>query len=288
MRKAVTLLELLVVVAIIGLLTALLLPAVQQVRQAALMASSLNNMKQICLGMHGLAGDHNGHLPGFVDSHPSYRKSPMFSLLPHLEQTSSYESLKDPLNINGPYRVHVPVYWNPLDPSFGVRHAGHWWNFDPMKLAVSSYALNAQVFGHRPHMNQITDGLSSTIWLSEHYGWDCNRTTFMFYLSAASHWAPMQPATFAHGGEVIGRPAPGDYYPITKGNPPVTSASEGKTFQVQPTLDGCDPRLPNASSVRGLQIGLGDGSVRILAPSISPQIFWGMVTPRGGEVVSPD
>ena len=50
----------------------------------------------------------------------------------------------------------------------------------------------------------------------------------------------------------------------------------------------CDPRLPNASSMRGLQIGLADGSVRIIAPTVSPEIFWGMVTHNGAEVFSPE
>jgi hypothetical protein len=59
-------------------------------------------------------------------------------------------------------------------------------------------------------------------------------------------------------------------------------------FQVQPAQGNCDPTRAATAHASGIQVGLADGSVRTLAPSLSGNTWWAAVTPRGGEVLGSD
>ncbi|HQU41203.1 MAG TPA: DUF1559 domain-containing protein [Pirellulales bacterium] len=101
-RRAFTLVELLVVVAIIGVLVALLLPAVQAAREAARRSSCYNNLKQIGLALQNYHDAHGKFPPALVNHGWAYNNLPapgiqqvlnlsgFTLLLPQLEQQAIY------------------------------------------------------------------------------------------------------------------------------------------------------------------------------------------------------
>ena len=86
-----TLIELLVVIAIIGVLVGLLLPAVQQAREAGRRLSCANNLKQIGLAV-ALHADAQKHFPSGRETRDPYDVSWAFRLLPFLEQSQIFNA----------------------------------------------------------------------------------------------------------------------------------------------------------------------------------------------------
>ena len=97
-RHAFTLVELLVVITIIGILVGLLLPAVQQVREAARRSACGNNLRQMSLATTTFHSTHGRYPPGCqLNTGASWQAY----ILPYLEQSNLYEQIDI---VNGAFR----------------------------------------------------------------------------------------------------------------------------------------------------------------------------------------
>src|SRR4051812_30049548 len=93
-RKGLTLIESLVVIAIMATLLGLLVPAIQKVRAAALQSKSTNNLRQIAIAIHHFASVNNGHLPLVVGNfnNSSYKGVLFSTILPYTDYASGYKA----------------------------------------------------------------------------------------------------------------------------------------------------------------------------------------------------
>jgi len=133
--------ELLVVLAIIGILVALLLPAIQAARDAARRAQCSNNLRQMGVAMHNYHDIHNCFPPGSIWVGPyrswasaHHRTNWAISLLPHLEEGSLHNRYHDGEDNTAPANafvreMRIDVYSCPSDldgvrgtsvPAFGI------------------------------------------------------------------------------------------------------------------------------------------------------------------------
>ena len=182
-RTGFTLIELLVVIAIMAVLIALLLPAVQQAREAARRTQCKNNLKQVGLALHNYLDTYDRFPPlGFYSTNATGTGwSAHARILPFLEQAN----LQSLIDWNVSYNVQpnvtktrVGIYLCPSDvndrarPDGAITHypisygfvAGTWLVYDPNTRRGGEGAFTPQA---SRRAGELTDGLSNTVGVSE-------------------------------------------------------------------------------------------------------------------------
>jgi type II secretory pathway pseudopilin PulG len=170
-RKAFTLFQLLVIIAILAILLGLLLPAVQKVREAAARTQSVNNLKQIALAVHNYAAAYNNKIP--PNDHPNHY-STLTHLLPFIEQEALYKTIDlskevDDKDNAAARKAVVRTFLSPLDPLAPDASGFGPTNYFMCAGSKPSLAKNDGIFwpGNKFNIGNIPDGSSNTILAAE-------------------------------------------------------------------------------------------------------------------------
>jgi len=285
-RLGFTLIELLVVIAIIAILIALLVPAVQKVREAAARTQIINNLKQCALALHS-CNDVNRKLPPAVGPFGSVvtpnLRTLHVHLLPYVEQGPLYTYQLSNLP---PSTATIPPFIAPLD--FTATDGQRVQNFAANLRAFTDEGLSQSSFpnatytpasqlGNAGIPKTFTDGTSNTVVFATRYA-----NTGVAAGSGNVNCSAYDVVGLVNNGAFFGAGA-------LLGSPTVGTAVTG--WELAPTLSQVNCTYGMAAQsfgTGGLQVGLGDGSVRSVSPSITMTTWNFAVQPNDGNILGSD
>jgi prepilin-type processing-associated H-X9-DG protein len=305
------LIELLVVIAIIAILVALLLPAVQQAREAARRTQCKNNLKQLGLAMHNYHDNVGCLPPGAGGSN----FSPHARILPHIDQAPLFNII----NFN-------------LDPEDPVNQVPWAMNLPAFQCPSNTDSLPGNVGGRNNYWTNtgttVLNGMPSTDPSHPNYGWpmpdgvfyNSSKIKFRDIIDGTSNTAMMSEKMTGDGSNGISSPDTDTYqpgtYPSTPdeayqfclavdvkdlskqgisniGVPWILGDNDSTYYYHTQPPNGRSCRYPpsrmasaaNSRHVGGVHVLLCDGSVRFVSNSIDLGVWRGVGSRNGNEVL---
>ena len=299
-RKAFTLVELLVVIAIIGILIGMLLPAVQQVREAARRTQCANQMRQLALGCFNYESSRM-HFPAGMLSRQPYDNeftAPGFGwgaiILPQLEQDSVFQGLSqissnftNPTFSSGDIDFSDTVLSVFLCPSdtmgdlntvrrggtfaksnyvgiWGDTSSGVNQNYSDDRIASKFKTSGIFYVNSKTSIGEISDGTTNTFLLGERDG---NPITGTIRTRGAALWI-------------------GDNVEFLNSTCGPTTSNGARTLNA--VSNARNPSFVSLGSLHtgGANFARADGSVAFIEDTIEPRIYEAGGTRSGGEVAS--
>jgi prepilin-type N-terminal cleavage/methylation domain-containing protein/prepilin-type processing-associated H-X9-DG protein len=315
-RAAFTLVELLVVITIIGILIALLLPAVQAAREAARRMQCGNNFRQVGVAMHSYHATIGSFPPGTITwrgippngSPPSGGCMPSPDdrtqydgwgwgalILPYMEQQATYDSFDFTGDLNG--------YSSPGNPgnliAAAQRISAYQCPSDPQNSELVAYCGEPSYPGHSPNKDEDV-AMTNMLGVCDSVSTYCNSggTSRKQFIEADGMMAAIQPCTIAQVRDgasntlMIGE--------STGGGPGSHEGLPWLNFDVFTTANGINASttVPGGATAfswintgfssyhsGGCNFLLGDGSVSFLSQNIDAGLLAQITTRDGGEPV---
>jgi len=202
--------------------------------------------------------------------------SPFEAILQFLEGNGS--EIPNPYDSEG--SGYIPAYVSPADFSFARplngpgSTPGSYFNI----AGDHSYPANWQALRTGATLTaSFPDGTATTIAFAERYS-RCFETSTCWWLtsdgcrSSNSPNSPLGTCTNpAMRRPTFADPDYDDVQPVTING--VTKPSiPGRTFQVSPTINSCDYRVPQTPHISGMLTAYFDGSIKITRPTITPEV----------------
>jgi type II secretory pathway pseudopilin PulG len=276
-RRGISLIEVLVIIAIIGVLIGLLLPAVMAIREASSVTQCQNNLRQLGLAFRNYEAQHR-KMPPYTTGYPvgTPYGNWLHYLLPYIDANNAANQPGSPCATCGRNKVlasgltnaQIPVLTCASDPSANLEN---YWG--TTNYLANWYALSGGTGGYfapAVPLQSLTNGLSNSVIFAEGYK-VCNGLERMALTSIWYH---------NFGITQQGKPS----------DDPSYLPNDYIMFQVQPSLGGstnaCDgwrTQTPHSA----MNVWIADGSVRAIQGSISPQT-WKNVIKRSFGSPGPD